>query len=75
MKLQLAHYSTITEHFTRLTNSHCEFVQDLKTLYLKVNGSVYKASRFAPEIEKNSSVDELIELYISILEDKLHSNA
>jgi len=69
MKLEPASYSIIVKHFTDKTGLHCEFVQDLKTLILKVDGVIYKAPRFEKEIEKVTPTKELISSYISLLEE------
>lgn len=73
MQLQLPDYQTITQHFCNKTGVHCEFVQDLKTLFLKVDGNLIRINRFDKEVEKTTPTSELVESYISLLEAEVES--
>ena len=72
MKLELSDYQIITKHFCDKTGLHCEFIQDLKTLFLKIDGKLFKAYRFDKEVEKLTPTNELVLSYISLLEAEVN---
>lgn len=74
MKLELPDYRTINNHFVEKTGLHCEFVQDSKTLFLKIDGNLFRVNRFDPDIEKATPASELLKSYISLLEEAIESS-
>lgn len=68
MTIHISQYSIISNYFTSKLGVHCSFVQDKVTMFLTVDGKVYKIKR--PEVDFIDS-DEVVQRVIFEFEKTL----
>jgi len=57
--MKIPEYRIVSDYFSKKTNKHCEFVHDLSTLFLKIDGEVYTHRRKANGMYKPEEVIEI----------------
>jgi len=62
-------YKEISKYFTEKTGKHCEFVRDKVTLFLKVNGKVYKHPRRSSCEDLSYTREDVIDIFNEILKN------
>ncbi len=57
-------YKIVSDYFENKTKMHCEFVHDLSTLFLKINGKLYTHRR---KMNGSYTPEEVIEIFNKII--------
>lgn len=65
MELGIYDYKMVSEHFTKKTGKNCSFIQDLATMFLTVEGKVYKIKKIKNNAE---SKEKLVEIVVKAFE-------
>ena len=58
----LYNYRKIAEYFSEKTGKHCEFVQDKETMFLKIDGKLFKKERLIKG-DKEMNVKKIIGVF------------
>lgn len=60
MELGIYDYKMVSEYFTKKTGKNCSFIQDLATMFLTLDGKVYKIKKIKNNAESKEKLVEAI---------------